>query len=135
MKLNLSTVPRFAEIWEGQYVRSDLSRAALLSSQFYTYLNIEETEQRNRNIRSLVLTAAVRDLLVTKTLVLEVFCALVVEYIVEAVSQSSVEECFGDSKGNNFPVPYRVIEPVVKNLIGEEKPEELEEQILRDDVS
>lgn len=122
VRLNLSTNPGFAEIWKAQHINTDLSRVGLLSLRLYSYLHSEDNAQQSQNISSFVLTHAVKDLLVSGTFDLELFCTLVAEYIVETGPRTLPWDLSDGDPDNSFPVPFDVIEPVVRDLIGEEKP-------------
>ena len=62
-------------------------------------------------------TPAVKDLLAANTLDRELFCALIAEYIVDESFDYEQKEF------SAFPIPYRVIERMIKDLFGEEEEE------------
>ena len=68
-------------------------------------------------------TPAVKVLLEDNTLDRELFCALVAEHVVQKASEY-------DQEGfRSFPVPYRVVEKVVRDLFGEEESDAIDKDI------
>ena len=114
MKLNLAAVPNVEETWNNPYLTSDIAKAGYLAAQLNKFLNTQEANQRANPVQQLCMTRAIRDLLQSRTLNGEVFCALVSAYVVEKTQEYSRE------RFQSFPVPYGVIEDMVKDLIGEE---------------
>ena len=80
-------------------------------------MNSHDPTQRANVIGQLCGTVAIRVLLESSTLNSDVFCALVSAYVVENAQEYSQE------RFQSFPVPYSVIEEIVKDLIGEEEKE------------
>ena len=114
MKVNLSVVTNVSEILEDPYMRSDLVKAAFLSAKIVKYLNPREENQRNSRIQQFVQTSIVREVLLSNTLDGDVFGSLVAAYVVEVAKEDDQE------KFQNFPVPYSLVEDIVKILFGEE---------------
>ena len=117
MKVNLNTLPNVSQTWTDPYLRSDLAKASFLSASIVKYLYQGDQNQRNNNIRLLAQTPIVRDVLVSNTLNGDLFWALVAAYVVEVTKEYDQENF------HSFPVPYSVVEDVVKNLFGEEAEE------------
>ena len=117
MKINLTALPDVSQLWTEPYLSSDLAKAAFLSASIVKYLNQASEAQRGTYIQRLVLTPIVRDVLVSNALDGDLFWALVAAYVVEATKDYD-QETF-----QSFPVPYSVVEDIVKNLFGEEADE------------
>ena len=117
MKVNLNTLPNLSQTWADPYLRSDLAKASFLSASIVKYLNQGTDAQRIAYIQQLVQTPIVRDVLVSNALNSDLFWALVVAYVVEATKEYD-QETF-----QSFPVPYSVVEDIVKELFGEEADE------------
>ena len=115
MKVNLVAVPGVSRTWDDPYLEGDLAKAGFLAANILKYLSMGDANQQSRSIQNLVgQTPAIKDLLASNTLDKELFCALVAEYVVD---QSLGYE---ESEFLAFPVPYEVVENVMKDLIGEE---------------
>ena len=117
MKVNLTALPNVSQPWTDPYLSSDLAKAAFLSASIVKYLNQAGEAQRGTYIQLLVQTPIVRDVLVSNALDGDLFWALVAAYVVEATKEYN-QETF-----QSFPVPYSVVEDIVKNLFGEETEE------------
>ena len=119
LKLNLTAVPNVEETWNNPYLTSPAQKACYLAAQLSKFMNPQEANQqpdrRANSIRQLCGTPAIHDLLASGTFNSDVFCALVSAYVVEQVQEHSPE------RFQSFPVPYCVVEEIVKDLIGEEK--------------
>ena len=115
MKLNLTVVPNVEETWNNSYLTSSIKKACYLTAQLSKLMNSADANQRANSIGQLCGTVAIRVLLEGRTLNSDVFCALVSAYVVENTQEYSQE------RFQSFPVPYRVIEEIVKDLIGEEE--------------
>ena len=117
MKVNLNALPNLSRIWADPYLRSDLGKASFLSASIVKYLHRGDENQRNVAIQQLVQTPIVRDVLISNALDSDLFWALVVAYVVEETKEYDQENF------QSFPVPYSVVEDMVKNLFGEEAEE------------
>ena len=117
MKVNLTVVPNVPQIWTDPHLNSELTKAAFLSASIVKYLNQGDEARRNNCIQQLVQTPIVKDVLVSNTLDGDLFWALVAAYVVKATKEYD-QETF-----QSFPVPYSVVEDIVKNLFGEEADE------------
>ena len=117
MKVNLTALPNVSQPWTDPYLSSDLAKAGFLSASIVKYLNQGGEAQRGTYIQRLVQTPIVRDVLVSNALDGDLFWALVAAYVVEATKEYN-QETF-----QSFPVPYSVVEDIVKNLFGEEADE------------
>ena len=117
MKVNLTVLPEVSQLWTDPYLRSDLAKAAFLSASIVKYLNQASEAQRGTYIQRLVQTPIVREVLVSNTLNGDLFWALVAAYVVETTIEYE-QETF-----QSFPVPYSLVEDIVKNLFGEEADE------------
>ena len=120
MKVNLNVInviPNVPQIWTDPHLNSDLAKAGFLSASIAKYLNQGDEARRNICIQQLVQTPMVKDVLVSNTLNGDLFCALVTAYVVEVTTEYD-QETF-----QSFPVPYSVVEDIVKNLFGEETEE------------
>ena len=117
MKLNLTVVPNVEETWNNSYLTSSIKKACYLAAQLSKLMNSHDANQRANSIGQLCGTVAIRVLLEGSTLNSDVFCALVSAYVVENTQEYSQE------RFQSFPVPYSVIEEIVKDLIGEEEEE------------
>ena len=120
MKLNLAVVPNVEETWNNPYLTSPVKRACYLAAQLSKLMGSPDANQRANFIRQLCSTPAIRILIENNTLDGDVFCALVSAYVVEKTQEYSQE------RFQSFPVPYSVIEEIVKDLIGEEEEESQE---------
>ena len=114
MKLNLTVVPNVEETWNNPYLTSPLIKVGYLAEQLGKLMNQHDANQRLNFIRQLCPTTAIRVLLENNTLNGDVFCALVSAYVVEETREYNRE------RFQSFPVPYSVVEEIVKDLIGEE---------------
>ena len=114
MKVNLNVVTNVSEILEDPYLRNDLAKAGFLSAKIVKYLNPRDETQRNNHIQQLVQTPIVREVLVSNTLDGDLFGSLVAAYVVEVTKEHDQE------KFQSFPIPYSVVEDIVKILFGEE---------------
>ena len=114
MKLNLTVVPNVEGTWNNPYLTSPLTKAGYLAAQLNKLMNSSDANQRVSSIRQLCETVAVRVLLENNTLNSDVFCSLVSAYVIEQTQEYSQE------RFQSFPVPYSVIEDIVKDLIGKE---------------
>ena len=117
MKVNLAVLPNASQPWTGPYLSSDLAKAGFLSASIVKFLSQGDQNQRNNNIRQLVHTNIVRDVLTSNALDSDLFWALVAAYVVGATKEYD-QETF-----QSFPVPYSVVEDIVKDLFGEEADE------------
>ena len=117
MKVNLNVIPNVPQIWTDPHLNGDLAKAGFLSGSIAKYLNQGDEARRNNCIQQMVQTPIVKDVLVSNTLNGDLFWALVTAYVVEATTEYN-QETF-----QSFPVPYRVVEDIVKNLFGEETEE------------
>ena len=117
MKLNLTLVPNVEGTWNSPYLTSSIKKACYLAAQLSKLMNSHDANQRAISIQQLCGTAAIRVLLEGSTLNSDVFCALVSAYVVENTQEYSQE------RFQSFPIPYSVIEEIVKDLIGEEEEE------------
>ena len=117
MKVNLNVLPNLSQTWADPYLRSDLAKASFLSASIVKYLHQGDENLRNAYIQQLVQTPIVRDVLVSNTLDGDLFWAQVAAYVVE------VTKIYDQENFLSFPVPYSVVEDVVKNLFGEEAEE------------
>ena len=117
MKVNLAALPNVSQPWTDPYLSSDLAKAGFLSASIVKFLNQGDPNQRNRNIQQLVRTPIVRDVLVSNALDSDLFSALVAAYVVGARKE------FDQETFQSFPVPYSVVEDIVKNLFGGEADE------------
>ena len=117
MKLNLTVVPNVEGTWNIPYLTSSIKKACYLAAQLSKLMNSHDANQRAISIQQLCGTVAIRVLLEGSTLNSDVFCALVSVYVVENTQEYSQE------RFQSFPVPYSVIEEIVKDLIGEEEEE------------
>ena len=117
MKVNFNALPNVSQPWTDPYLSSDLAKAGFLSASIFKYLNQGNGAQRGTYIQQLVRTPIVRDVLVSNALDSDLFWALVAAYVVEATKEYD-QETF-----QNFPVPYSVVEDIVKDLFGEEADE------------
>ena len=117
MRVNFNVLPNVSELWTNPYLSSALAKAAFLSANIVKYLNQGDGSQRSTLIGLLVETPIVKDVLVSNTLDGDLFWALVAAHVVEATKEYD-QETF-----RSFPVPYSVVEDVVKNLFGEEAEE------------
>ena len=119
MKVNLNVIPNANRVWTDPYLSSDLAKAGLLAAGMVKHLNLADANQRNARIQELVgQTPIVKDILTGNTLDSELFCALVAAYVVKEAAK-----CNGDDLAA-FPVPFSVIEDVIKDLFGEEETEQ-----------
>ena len=120
MKVNLNVIPDVSRTWTETYLEGNLAKAGFLASKMVRYLNVGDANQQNNSIQQLVgQTPAIKELLVANVLDRELFCALVAEYVFEESPD------YEESEFSAFPVPYRVVERVVKDLIGEEEVENI----------
>lgn len=117
MKVNLTVIPNVLQIWTDPHLNSDLAKAGFMSAGIVKYLNQGDEARRTNCIQQLVQTPIVKDVLVSNTLNGDLFWALVTAYVVEATTEYD-QETF-----QSFPVPYSVVEDIVKNLFGEETEE------------
>ena len=117
MKVNLNAIPNVSQTWTDPYLNGNLAKVGFLSTSIVKYLNPADANRRNTCIQQLVQTPIVRDVLVSNALDGDVFWALVAAYVVEAMKEYD-QETF-----QSFPVPYSVVEDIVKNLFGEEADE------------
>ena len=115
MKLNLTFVPGVQETWNNLYLTSSLTKAGYLAAQLNKFINPPDENTRNRAIQTLCsATPIVQEVLRNNTLDRDVFCALVAAYVIENAPDYDGERL------SSFPIPYRVIEEIVKDLFGEE---------------
>ena len=117
MKVNLTALPNVSQPWTDPYLSSDLAKAGFLSASIVKYLNTGDEAQRNNCIQQLVQTPIVREVLVSHALDGDLFWALVAAHVVKETKEYD-QETF-----QSFPVPYSVVEDIVKNLFGEEADE------------
>ena len=117
MKVNLTALPNVSRSWTDPYLSSDLAKAGFLSASIVKYLNQGGEGQRISFIQRLVQTPIVRDVLASNALDSDLFWALVAAYVVEATKE------YDEDTFQSFPVPFRVVEDIVKNLFGEEADE------------
>ena len=117
MKVNLHVIPNVPQIWTDPHLNSDLAKAAFLSGSIAKHLNQGDEARRILLIQQFVQTPIVKDVLVSNTLDGDLFWALVTAYVVK-VTKEYDQETF-----QSFPVPYSVVEDIVKNLFGEETEE------------
>ena len=117
MKLDLTAIPEIAEIWRDPQLTSPAAKAGYLAAKLSKFMNPPDPNQRAAPIRRLCKTTALGDLLERTTLNSDVFCVLVSAYVVGKSSEYSQERL------QSFPVPYSVIEGVIKDLFGEEDEE------------
>ena len=117
LKLDLTVIPEVAETWSDPHLTSLPVKAGYLATQLNKFMNLPDPNQRAAAIRRLCKTTALGDLLERNTLKSDVFCALVSVYIIGKISEYSQERL------QSFPVPYSVIEGLIKDLFGEEDEE------------
>ena len=117
MKVNLNALPNVSRPWTDSYLSSDLAKAGFLSASLIKYVNQGGEANRGTYIQQLVQTPIVRDVLGPNTLDGDLFWALVAAYVIE-VTKEYDQEAF-----QSFPVPYSVVEGIVKDLFGEEADE------------
>ena len=120
MKVNLNVIPEVSRTWSETYLDGKLAKAGFLASKMVKFLSVGDANQQTNSIQQLVgQTPAIKALLVANTLDRELFCALVAEYVIEESPD------YEESEFSAFPVPYRVVERVIKDLIGEEGVEKI----------
>lgn len=120
MKVNLNVIPEVSRTWGETYLDGRLAKAGFLTANMVKFLNPADANQQAGRIQQLVAqTPAVKDLLVAKTLDMDIFCALVAEYVIEKSSD------YDQGEFSAFPVPYSVVERMIKDLFGEEGVEEV----------
>ena len=126
MKLNLNGVPNLKRVWEDEYLDSDLKRASFLSASLVKWLNEGgDIGQRNARIQYLTVdTPALKELLVSDTFDLDLFCAMVSAFVVRSTVFYE-EDLF-----NAFPVPYSEVEKVVSDLFGGEEGSDLFDDLI-----
>ena len=110
-------IPGVAETWNNPYLVNPLTKAGYLAAKFNEFVNPQDTNRRGNLIGQVCATPAIRNLLESNTFSSDVFCALVSAYVVEKTQEYN-QELF-----QSFPVPYSVIEQVLKDLVGEEDEE------------
>ena len=117
MKLNLNVVPNVNRVWEDDHLDSDLKRASFLSARIIKWLNEGgDVNQRNARIQHLTgATPAVKELLVSNALDLDLFCALVSAFVVSSTPFYK-EDFF-----HTFPVPFSEVKEVVSDMFGGEE--------------
>ncbi len=120
MKLNFTVVPNVEETWNNPYLTSPVIRACYLASQLSKRMSSSDTNQRANFIQQLCGTVAIRVLLENNTLDSDVFCSLVSTYVVDQTHE------YNQERFQSFPIPYWVVEEIVKDLIGEEEEESQE---------
>lgn len=120
MKVNLNEIPNVKETWDNPHLTSPAKKASYLATQLSKIMNYHDANQRVNLIRRLWATPAICVLLENNTLNSDVFCALVSAYVVEKAQEYSQE------RFQSFPVPYSIIEEIMKDLIGEEEEESQE---------
>ena len=125
MKVNLNVIPNVSRTWTDSYLDGNLAKAGFLTANMVKFLNLADANQQAGCIQQLVgQTPAVKDLLVAKTLDMDIFCALVAEYVIEKSSDYDEGE-FSAFPVPYSPVPYSVVERLIKDLFGEEGVEEV----------
>ena len=126
MKLNFNGVPNLKRVWEDEHLDSDLKRASFLSASLVKWLNEGgDVNQRNARIQHLtVATPALKELLVSNTFDLDLFCALVSAFVVRSTA------IYREDLFKTFPVPFSEVKTVVSDLFGGEEGLDLFDEII-----
>lgn len=119
MRLNFALIPHIADTWVNPYLQSDLEKAGYLTSILTEFMNGHDENQRNIYLQWLCDSTPIAQVLLEKnTLDRRTFFALVSAYVVDKTAEYD-EESFA-----SFPIPYSVIEKIIRDLFGEEEEEE-----------
>ena len=116
MRLDLTAIPGVADTWANPYLQSDLEKAGYLTSILTEFMNGRDENQRNTYLQLLCDSTPIAQILLEKnTLDRRTFFALVSAYVVDTTAEYD-EESFA-----SFPIPYSVIEKIIRDLFGEER--------------
>ena len=119
MKLDFTGIPNVPATWTNPHLKDDRAKAGYLALNMSRHINHTDDNQATRFIKQLCGPTPITSIVLeNKVLDRDVFCALVSAYIIENANEDYDSEHF-----KSFPIPYSVVEEIIKDLFGEENEE------------